>query len=124
MTFAQLLVEYVRACFTGIWIESHEHQDALVAIAQLCNQEDWRLATWNIDVGLRVRGAESDASGSDPLAAIRSIDHLPETGPILGGGGRYRSKQDGKDKRAQQIAMPAAVPEYIRIFISSNQPAV
>jgi hypothetical protein len=77
MTFAQLLVEYVRACFTGIWIESHEHQDALVAIAQLCNQEDWRLATWNIDVGLRVRGAESDASGSDPLAAIRSIDHLP-----------------------------------------------
>lgn len=29
MQLADRSVEYVRACFTGIWIESHEHTDAL-----------------------------------------------------------------------------------------------
>src|SRR5262245_32246060 len=54
MTLSERVSEYVRACFTGLWIESHEHQDALAAIAQLCQQEGWRLATWNIDSGLQV----------------------------------------------------------------------
>jgi hypothetical protein len=76
MSLTQRLSEYVRACFTGIWIESHEHQDALAAIAQLCRQEDWRMASWNIEEGLRVQEAEADAAGSDPLAAIRSVNSL------------------------------------------------
>ena len=32
MTLAERLSEYVQACFTGIWIESHEHEDALTSI--------------------------------------------------------------------------------------------
>ena len=76
MTFTDRLSEYVRACFTGLWIESHEHPDALVAIAQLCRQEDWRMATWDIEQGLKIPGAEVDAGASDPLAAIRSINSL------------------------------------------------
>ena len=52
MTLSQRLAEYVRACFTGIWIESHEHEDALAEIARLCRAENWRLATWDIDRGL------------------------------------------------------------------------
>ena len=47
-----------------------------MAIAQLCRQEDWRLATWDIEQGLRVPGAEAEAGGSDPLAAIRTINSL------------------------------------------------
>lgn len=71
------LSEYVRACFTGIWIESHEHQDALTEIAQLCRDEQWQLATWDIEAGLSVSGqTEQDASSNDPLAAIRSINAL------------------------------------------------
>ncbi|MAD80489.1 MAG: AAA family ATPase [Planctomycetaceae bacterium] len=76
MAFTERLAEFVRACFTGLWIESHEHQDALVAIAQLCRQEDWRLATWDIEQGLRVPGTEVEAGGSDPLAAIRAVNTL------------------------------------------------
>ena len=49
MTLSVRLAEYVRACFTGIWIESHEHQDALVEIAQLCRNEQWQLATWDVN---------------------------------------------------------------------------
>ncbi len=76
MTLTDRLGEYVRACFTGLWIESHEHQDALVAIAQLCRQEEWRLATWDIEQGLKVPGSEANAGGNDPLAAIRAINTL------------------------------------------------
>ena len=68
--------EYVRACFTGLWIESHEHQEALMDMAQLCRQEQWRLATWNIEQGLRIDGAPVEAGSSDPLAAIRAVNSL------------------------------------------------
>ncbi|MCA9222583.1 MAG: AAA family ATPase, partial [Planctomycetales bacterium] len=85
MTMTQGLVEYVRACFTAIWIESHEHHDALTAIAQLCHQEAWRLATWDIEQGLRVSETESDVGASDPLAAIRALNALasPEGTALL-----------------------------------------
>ena len=78
MSLTDRLAEYVRACFTGLWIESHEHQDALVAIAQLCHEEDWRLATWDIEQGLHVPGvpAESEPAGTDPLAAVRAVNSL------------------------------------------------
>jgi SpoVK/Ycf46/Vps4 family AAA+-type ATPase len=77
MTLAERLSEYVRACFTGIWIESHEHQDALAEISQLCRAESWSLATWDIESGLAIAGATAaDSSAPDPLAAIRSINAL------------------------------------------------
>ena len=33
MTLAERLAEYVRACFTGLWVQSSEHQDALAEVA-------------------------------------------------------------------------------------------
>jgi hypothetical protein len=80
MTLAERLTEYVRACFSGLWIESHEHDDALVEITRLCRQQNWRLATWDIERGLRVAGqanqTSADSGGSDPLAAIRALNAL------------------------------------------------
>ncbi|MCH9791186.1 MAG: AAA family ATPase [Planctomycetes bacterium] len=77
MKLTNRLSEYVRACFTGIWIESHEHQDALTEIAQLCHDQQWQLATWDIDSGLNIPGqSETETSGSDPLAAIRAVNAL------------------------------------------------
>ena len=86
MSLAERLSEYVRACFTGIWIESHEHEDALSEMAALCRQENWRLAVWDIDRGLQVAGQQgADAAGSDPLAAIRSLGTLaaPDSSALL-----------------------------------------
>ena len=86
MTLTQRLSEYVQACFTGLWIESHEHTDALAEIAQLCRDEQWQLAVWDIEAGLSLPGhAEADAGGSDPLAAIRALNSLatPEGTAIL-----------------------------------------
>jgi hypothetical protein len=78
MTLSQRLAEYVRACFTGIWIQSHEHDDALAEIARMCRAENWRLATWDIDRGLSVAGQEADTAGADPLSAIRAVSALAD----------------------------------------------
>ncbi|MGD0900057.1 MAG: hypothetical protein ABR915_19660 [Thermoguttaceae bacterium] len=70
MALSQRLAEYISACFTGLWIESHEHDDALAEIAQMCREQNWRLATWDIEQGLqipvRTDAQPIDAGGSDP----------------------------------------------------------
>ncbi len=80
MTLSERLMENVRACFSGIWIQSHEHEDALQEIARLCHDQQWRLATWNIDQGLQLAGqagpAEAGISAIDPLAAVRALTAL------------------------------------------------
>ncbi len=79
MNLRHRLSEYVRACFTGIWIESHEHQDAIAEMAQLCHDENWQMATWDVETGLSISG-QSDSGSNDPLAAIRSINALASAG--------------------------------------------
>ncbi|WP_428308153.1 AAA family ATPase [Lacipirellula sp.] len=74
---ANELAEYVRACFSGLWIETHEPHEAIAEIAALCRREDWRLATWNIESGLQgVGGNDARLGGHDPLAAIRASQEL------------------------------------------------
>ncbi len=80
MNLKQQLCEYIRACFCGIWIESHEHQEAITEIAELCREQEWQLATWNIESGLSVPGTASVETNSDPLAAIRSVNALATPG--------------------------------------------
>lgn len=53
MSLSEQLDEYIRACFLGIWSESHEHQDATLAIAELCRRQAWQLAAWDIEQGFR-----------------------------------------------------------------------
>src|SRR4051812_15637899 len=80
MTLAERLAEYVRACFTGLWVQSFEHQDALAEIAGLCRINGWSLATWDIDRGLGLAGQSAESgsitNAADPLAAIRSLGAL------------------------------------------------
>jgi hypothetical protein len=82
-------LEYICAGFSGLWIESHEHDDALQEIATLCRQEAWRLGVWDVDRGLQLRGqgenASSEAESADPLAAIRAVSAWasPESSAIL-----------------------------------------
>lgn len=75
MLLSERLAENVRACFTGIWIQSHEHDEALLEMSRLCHSEDWRLLSWDIDRGLQ--GTElaegRDTSILDPLSAIHCL---------------------------------------------------
>ena len=69
MSLALRLAEYLRACFTGIWIQSHEHEDVLAELAQLCQAESWRLASWDVESGLAIRGPGSTCPESGRPAA-------------------------------------------------------
>jgi hypothetical protein len=80
MTLAERLSEYVRACFTGLYVVSHEHDDAIAEIARLCRENGWALATWDVDRGLtlagQAAGSSTISSAADPLAAIRALTAL------------------------------------------------
>ncbi|MEI8373286.1 MAG: AAA family ATPase [Planctomycetota bacterium] len=111
MSLTQRLTEYISACFTGLWIESHEHEDALREIAQLCREQNWRLATWDIEQGLQIPGQNkaTDAGGSDPLAAIRSINALASADSsailVLANFHRFLSSPEIVQALARQIAL-------------------
>ena len=76
MNLTQRLEELVAACFTGIWVETHESQDAIDEITGMCGDEQWRLATWDIDQGLMISGSDGTAEATDPLAAVRALNGL------------------------------------------------
>lgn len=89
MSLSRQLMEYVSACFTGLWLQSHEHEDALAEIAQLCRDENWQLGIWDVAGGLQIsgqgNGADTDPTAADPLAAINTLNSLatPESTAIL-----------------------------------------
>jgi hypothetical protein len=86
MSLSQRLGEYVAAAFTGIWIVSHEHPDALAEIARLCHDRQWALASWDVDRGLVTSGQAAAATTTgDPVAAIRAINALasPDSSALL-----------------------------------------
>ena len=80
MNLNHRLSELIEACFTGLWVQSCEHEDALAEIAEMCRRENWHMATWDVAAGLQIpgqaNGQAQDAGGSDPLAAIRAINAL------------------------------------------------
>jgi hypothetical protein len=80
MSLSQQLAEYISAAFTGLWVQSHEHDDALAEIARMCHDNEWRLAVWDVERGLHLpgqgNGQTADAGGNDPLAAIRSLNAM------------------------------------------------
>ena len=86
MTLSERLSELVQACFTGLWIESREQDEALLEVAQLCRAENWRLASWDVCQGLAVGGQtpSSDHATNDPMAAIRALGSFdPSSEPTL-----------------------------------------
>ena len=72
--------ELVAGCFTAIWIESHEPQEAILELGQLCRNQAWQFATWNIDQGMQVGGSDAAVEGvSDPLAAVKAAHAMGGT---------------------------------------------
>ncbi len=84
MMLSERLAEYVRAAFPGLWVTTHEPDDAISEIARLCQTEGWHLATWDLERGLSLAGSSSSADSqsipeaADPLAAIRALRALAQ----------------------------------------------
>ena len=122
MTLTHRLTEYISACFTGLWIQSHEHDDALTEIAKLCRDQNWRLAVWDIASGLQIPGQNTpaDAGGSDPLAAIRSINALASADSsailVLANFHRFLSSPEIIQALAKQISTGKANRTFIVVL--------
>jgi SpoVK/Ycf46/Vps4 family AAA+-type ATPase len=76
MSLSQRLSEYVAAAFTGLWVQSYEHEDALAEIARLCKQKSWSLAVWDVDRGLQLPDGQVAAGTTDPMAAVKAVNAL------------------------------------------------
>ena len=76
MTLAERLSELVRAAFSGIYVVSREHDDAVAEVAELCRREGWTLAAWDADRGLDLQGRSAEPGAADPLAAVRALAAL------------------------------------------------
>lgn len=82
MKLSETLIDYIHAAFSGIWIVTHEPDEAEREIAQLARQQQWKLAAWDVASGLRFPVASGDApidvGGGDPLAVLRAIPTLAD----------------------------------------------
>jgi len=61
------LREYCDACFTGLWVQTHEPEEALAEIRRMAQENEWNLLAWDAASGL-----EGDGNG-DPLAAVNAL---------------------------------------------------
>src|SRR6516225_6519354 len=77
MTLTDRLTEYVNAAFTGLWVQTHEPDEAEREIARIAQQQQWRLAIWDVAGGLRLRNGNAnstdDSAAGEPLAALRAL---------------------------------------------------
>src|SRR5262249_23264346 len=94
MKLIDQLTDYVNAAFTGLWVQTHEPDEAEREIAAHAITDNWKLAAWDVASGLRVlqlqrqdgekkvawaSGAPNgDAGACDPLAALRALPGLAE----------------------------------------------
>ena len=81
MPLSDQLNDYINAAFTGLWVQTHEPDEAEREILQQARDQQWRVAVWDVARGVRVPGAEgsaTDAGSGDPLAALRSATAMAD----------------------------------------------
>jgi hypothetical protein len=72
MSLSNSLGEHVRACFTGLYVRSHEPDEALAEIRKLCQAENWQVLAWDA-----VGGVNGDGN-ADPLSTIAALRGFSE----------------------------------------------
>ncbi|MFO0865666.1 MAG: AAA family ATPase [Gemmataceae bacterium] len=84
-TLLEQLDDYVNAAFAGLWIQTHEPDEAEREIARHGRDRDWTVASWDAAHGLRVEGQLVTDNASDPLAALRALPAMakPNGGATL-----------------------------------------
>jgi hypothetical protein len=82
LTLTEQLTDYIRAAFSGIWIQTFEPDEAQREITRLAEQQGWRLAIWDIAGGLRLPAEPEATRGAgppgDPVAVLRAFPTLAD----------------------------------------------
>ena len=88
MTLTEQMTDYINAAFSGLWIQTHEPDEAEREIARHAEELGWKLAVWDVARGLRFLGSTDSPhpeSGTvDPLAVLRTLPALGDpNGTVL-----------------------------------------
>jgi len=84
MSLSKELADHISACFTGIWIQSHEAEDAMREIATVCRESEWQLASWDLRRGLNLGEGWGDMPETvDPSAAIDALIAASHDGTLV-----------------------------------------
>ena len=82
MNLSEQLTDYVRAAFSGLYLITHEPDEAEREIAALARRQNWKLASWDVAAGLRFpnapHAAATDVGAGDPLAVLRAVPALAQ----------------------------------------------
>src|SRR5260221_4894813 len=82
MKLSEVLTDYIHAAFSGIWVLTHEPDEAEREIAHLAREQDWKLAAWDVAGGLRFpiapHNSATEVGGGDPLAVLRALPALAD----------------------------------------------
>ena len=73
MSLEKEIKELVCAGFSGIWVESHECDDAVDTIRQAAEEKDWGFDIWDIDRKLY----SGSFAAPGPLQALQCLDQPP-----------------------------------------------
>src|SRR5437879_2121987 len=77
MKLSDQLTDYINAAFTGIWVQTHEADEAEKEILRLAKDQEWKVVIWDVAGGLRA-GSGSDPGPGDPLAPLRALPALAD----------------------------------------------
>ena len=72
-TLAHQLTDYIQAAFAGLWVQTHEPDEAQREIARLCDAQQWQLDAWDCAAGLHSNGQ----GVSDPLTPLKALRGVP-----------------------------------------------
>ncbi|QDU79659.1 ATP-dependent zinc metalloprotease FtsH 2 [Polystyrenella longa] len=115
------LREYIDACFTGIWIETDEPDEAILQVRQLSHEADWTLSVWDIANGFE---ASEGSETADPLSALELFGtHASHTGTnllILRNFHRFL----GSPELIQQLSHQLTTGKQLRNFVLIVAPVV
>jgi hypothetical protein len=82
MNLTEQLTDYVHAAFSGLWVVTHEPDEAEREITELAHSRGWKLAAWDMAAGLRLPAEpetfRGDVQSGDPLAVLRAVPGLAD----------------------------------------------
>jgi len=122
MKIDERIEEAIAAAFSGIWVNSYEHKEALIDIKKVCDRHGWIVGVWDAENGLNMPKAELNVASKAPADALAAVKSLR---PASGKSGQrvvlvmknLHMVVLGQEKRAGNIA----VVQLLHHFIEEGQ---
>lgn len=79
----QSISEHIRAGFSGIWVQSYEHEEALMEVYAACKDDEWKMLKWDIDRGLSEGLSAAGDGNGDPTSALKALQQSGTEGHVV-----------------------------------------